>query len=944
MSNIERKYAYYDEGILPGEGEYGITYLTLYSSNAGNVYDGWIWDPNRKTVESATPRTFGYRNPKYPDYCWDDEVVVDLSNAQQRQEDSTFEQGRITSFNTNVSDRPIVLQDVDITALTETERESKATVVLFSAIPLINDSYIHAQIEVQCKVNLSPNNTSGVVRVEAFYILNDESDRTMRPNPVHTFAVCTANERHTLPLMYWNPALKHEDHNYIGVKLLATGGTVEIGISDDPRYGDAIITLVSAGLTGDNIFNGKPIELEIFGLEEVVAGYELNIDDYTVLCTYDTGEVYEVTHMCDFDPVMGTEIIDPITILTAYYQGLQASMQIRVGIVTEIELIGPEEAYDEYTFDINDWTVYAYLDNGDVMEVTDKCTYVPEMGTTVTVDTELTASYEPYYQTGSIFTDTATVEIIHDGIITAYGDGGEDGLLYSLYKGNQHEGYYNPNARPNIIITGNADISRDPQTHATNIQWHEYIHIPSEIVTYMRQNGITEFDLTWDAEGTISGIDANVVFNNNDGSLIRRFIGFKDVKIEPYYTRYSGSQIPSVNPIIVNFSLCKHVRSSDLSFLQNIKYDVNVADMPVMVCRGRTNSYDNSKNINMMFYQCETLTNLDFLSNFNVSNHTIFSEMFEGCTNLTDITALRTWDMSSAENIMLMFTDCTSLKSAAGIESWNVRHVKNAGGMFRNTALVTLSGVGSWTDLGIDIEEESVDVRTMFSNTKIYTLAGLNKDFFNEKVNDLTQLFNNCSELKSLDGVYNLDFSNVKKMSYMFKDCVNLSDISSAANWDVSNIESMQGMFYYCSNIRNIEYVNRWNPESCLNFFNMFLTDPNDDGRVTGGGILWNYDNVNYETVLVNMSNPNYYVFTEVQNYWSYDLPTPVGRYYQSMSGMFRGGDVFDLKYHTEGEDHHIVIDHLVFLYIDKIPWWYQTMIQSLITRYGPYVKPSDLQ
>ena len=52
MSNIERRYAYYDEGVLPEEGEYGVTYLTLYSSNAGNIYDGWVWDPDYKIPES----------------------------------------------------------------------------------------------------------------------------------------------------------------------------------------------------------------------------------------------------------------------------------------------------------------------------------------------------------------------------------------------------------------------------------------------------------------------------------------------------------------------------------------------------------------------------------------------------------------------------------------------------------------------------------------------------------------------------------------------------------------------------------------------------------------------------------------------------------------------------------------------------------------------------
>ncbi len=86
MSNVERRYAYLDEGVFPEEGEYGVTYLTLYSSNAGNTYDGWVYDPDNKVRESLTEGTYGYRNPDYPLYCWDDEVVVDLSNAQSRRE------------------------------------------------------------------------------------------------------------------------------------------------------------------------------------------------------------------------------------------------------------------------------------------------------------------------------------------------------------------------------------------------------------------------------------------------------------------------------------------------------------------------------------------------------------------------------------------------------------------------------------------------------------------------------------------------------------------------------------------------------------------------------------------------------------------------------------------------------------------------------------------
>ena len=497
MSNIERRYAYLDEGVFPEEGEYGVTYLTLYSSNAGNIYDGWVYDPDNKVRESFTERTYGYRNPDYPQYCWDDEVVVDLSNAQSRQESSEYIQGRITSFNTNVSDRPIILQDTDITGLTEEERENLATTVLFSAIPLVQDAYIQANVEVQCKCNLSPDNTSGEMRVEAFYILNDESDRTMRPNPADTFTVSSANERHTLPWLYWNPALRHEDHNYIGVKLICTGGTAEIGISDNPDYGDAMITLASAGLTGDHIDSGNPVYLEIFGKEEVVGGYELDINDYTVLCTYDTGEIYDVTRLCSFNPAIGTPITEALTTLTATYMGLYASMTIRLGMVESIELMGINNFHDELRLKLIDFTVFAYLDTGDIADVTAECTFSPAMGTTINETTTLTATYEPYWMSGQTFSSSMEIEKIGDLVLRSGRSDGQ-GLIYSLYDDG-------PSTPAYIEITGDSLVYTEG-TPGYGPCYYDRLEIPFEIVSEMQSRGARYFNLEWKATGPVGGV------------------------------------------------------------------------------------------------------------------------------------------------------------------------------------------------------------------------------------------------------------------------------------------------------------------------------------------------------------------------------------------------------------------------------------------------------
>ena len=427
MKNIERKYAYHDDGVFPEQGEDGTTYLTLYSSESGNTYDGWIWDPDRMHY-SETERTFGYRYPQNENYCWDDEVVVDLSNAQTREETSEYATGRLVSFNTNVSDTPIVLQDVDITGMTEAEREAAATTILFTMIPLTKAAYIHAQIEVQMKMNLSPDNTTGNVRVESFYILNDKSDRTMRPHPINHYTVTRANEYNILPLIYYNPALKSEDHNYIGVKLLVSGGTAEIGISDNPQYGDAIITIVSNGMKGDRIESSKPSSIEISGKDTYPPGYKLNEDDFYVLCTYDDDMVYDVSRLCVYNPPMGTELVDQTTTLTASYQGMSDSMDLYLAQCESIELIGMAAFQDSYTLDINDFVVYGYFDNGDVYEITDQCTFSPAMGTTISTDTVVTATYAPAYMPGSTFQSTCTIRQYS----YRWGDSNR-GLIYTVY-------------------------------------------------------------------------------------------------------------------------------------------------------------------------------------------------------------------------------------------------------------------------------------------------------------------------------------------------------------------------------------------------------------------------------------------------------------------------------------------------------------------------------
>lgn len=806
MSNIERKYAYYDEGVLPEEGEYGVTYLTLYSSSAGNIYDGWIYDPDNKIPVSAIERTFGYRHPEFSQYCWDDEVVVDLSNPQSREE-SDFTQGRIVSFNTNVSPYPIVLEDVDISEMTESEREQHATTVLFTAIPLVSDAYIQAQVEVQCKCNLSPDNTSGEMRIEAFYILNDESDRTMRPNPVHTFTVSSANERHTLPWLYFNPALRHDDNNYIGVKLICTGGTAEIGISDVREYGDAIITLTSAGLTGDKIYDGQPSRIWIEGEELVPIGYELDIEDYDVFCEYTDGSVYLVTHFCSFSPEVGTPVIDNI-MLTAEYMGLHASLRIMVAPVESIEITGLDTFYGSLLLDIANYNVLGYLENGDVWDVTNMCTYTPIMGTTITQTTALVATFTNPNNT--TVTDSLIIEKV-TSIMTS--DNGH-GLIYTLYDNRT------------IEITGNADFYN--YEYSGNPLCHENIQVPYDILMYLKNNDNGPYILKWAAEGDISGIILEGTQVETElYTQCARTEGFDDVNIVGYNSTISDS------PVLIKIYDQRIITSTNILWLNNISKDAPVYSDT------STDSETHELLYEFRMYRCTRITNLDFAKNWNMSRLSSLRMGFSECDDLVDISGAQNWDVSNVKDMGYMFYHDSNLKNMNGTQNWDVSKVESMSYMCEYcTSLENIDALWFWRP------EVLSDITRIFNGCSLLDSISALTNWNKRAWRKISGAFWNCSSIKNVRGTEGLDwtileeafnaFSNsgieslvgsedwiigTNEITYRntqysvvtFKNCEELIDISSASYWDMSRAKRLDSIFVGCSKLRDISPVSGWN-------------------------------------------------------------------------------------------------------------------------------------
>ena len=56
--------------------------------------------------------------------------------------------------------------------------------------------------------------------------------------------------------------------------------------------------------------------------------------------------------------------------------------------------------------------------------------------------------------------------------------------------------------------------------------------------------------------------------------------------------------------------------------------------------------------------------------------------MFGECNSLTDITPLKDWDVRNGQYFRNMFYKCANLTTVNGIKNWNVSNAKQLSGMF----------------------------------------------------------------------------------------------------------------------------------------------------------------------------------------------------------------------------------------------------------------------
>ena len=83
-------------------------------------------------------------------------------------------------------------------------------------------------------------------------------------------------------------------------------------------------------------------------------------------------------------------------------------------------------------------------------------------------------------------------------------------------------------------------------------------------------------------------------------------------------------------------------------------------------------------------------------------------------------------------------------------------------------------------------------------------LTGINNS------DNLSSMFESCSELSNLSNLSKMDTTYMIQMGKLFKNCkfFELPDIS---NWNINNVMDMEGMFSGCSSLISLPDISKWN-------------------------------------------------------------------------------------------------------------------------------------
>lgn len=296
----------------------------------------------------------------------------------------------------------------------------------------------------------------------------------------------------------------------------------------------------------------------------------------------------------------------------------------------------------------------------------------------------------------------------------------------------------------------------------------------------------------------------------------------------------SGFNTENVTSMVSMFSQCSSLRSLDLSSFNTSK----VIGMNLMFynCTNLESidlssfETENLQQMPHMFYSCTKLETLD-LSSFATPNMTSMLSAFQNCKNLKTIYVTSAFTTDKGTEGRTAFAGCVNLPNynpdKTGVE---MAHTGEGGYLTAATASwvrwdaptgtlsfhrgATKPAGDNILDLGYgnypNWDTHAAEIK------KVVFKAG----FRDETHTRCSKWFSGCTNLTSIEGIENLNTSNVKYMNEMFGQCSNLETLD-LSHFNTEKVGNMSNMFNGCTKLRDLN-ISSFNTENVTNMYGMF--------------------------------------------------------------------------------------------------------------------------
>lgn len=349
---------------------------------------------------------------------------------------------------------------------------------------------------------------------------------------------------------------------------------------------------------------------------------------------------------------------------------------------------------------------------------------------------------------------------------------------------------------------------------------------------YLNTSQVTNMQYMFSNCESLEALDLSTFNTENVTSMSNMFYYCKSLK-SLNLSSFNTSKVTFMGSM---FSDCESLTALDLSSFNT----ENISNYGYMFqyCKSLTTldlSSFNSKeilNTSFMFTGCFALKTID-LSSFDTSKTTEMINMFGGCSALETIYASSAFTTDNVTRDSYMFSNCTKLKNFDMSGSGKTHAHIGEGGYFTvapawvrfdaATGTLTFQCSSAKTDADTDYflneagdtpgwyQTKSADIKTVV----------FKRNFRDARPTTCSLWFGSCTNLTSIEGLENLNTSDVTSMDYMFYKCEQLRALD-LSGFNTEKVENMQDMFSNCKNLETLN-LSSFKTNNLTNMSEMFL-------------------------------------------------------------------------------------------------------------------------